>query len=408
MPCAATIFAAGFNAHGQLHPWSRPINICSFKPIASLEVFEPSFGTAIPCALWSSTIIAANNSNNLIHLGLSGEGHKEVILSNVHRHVHFFGDVGGVKGYLTEKGEIYVLQHDGAFKHCAPIRGEHFISPDRDTIINLAIAGNEKVCVVTQPSMTHDRDGPSSRHTIHVFNSLTSFMSGSPPLSSSPFLDGWVRSIYASATSFTILATPFPDRFITADVFTFGDARYPTLLGRTPSTERPASVPTRVPKLDGTTLRKVVAGSRLVAALDVDGDLYVWGHTLPQPIQRDHSGLGQLLNATNDFGKVEEVHSVYDIDGCETKIADVAVGDEHIVALTEKGEVWGFGSNEYGQLSLEQDAKGTEGKWLKCFNDAQKEGEVVEMAAAPFATFLVVKQNQEEGSTKGKKRARES
>ncbi|KAL8932984.1 MAG: hypothetical protein Q9211_006025, partial [Gyalolechia sp. 1 TL-2023] len=87
------ILAAGFNAHGQLDPSSKPSNINSFKQIGLAEHLDPQRDTAIKAALWSSTVIA-DGSHGMKHLGISGEsGHGHVDMGDVPKDATFFGDI---------------------------------------------------------------------------------------------------------------------------------------------------------------------------------------------------------------------------------------------------------------------------------------------------------------------------
>ncbi|KAL8711411.1 MAG: hypothetical protein Q9225_007117 [Loekoesia sp. 1 TL-2023] len=383
------VFAAGFNAHGQLEPASKPSNIHSFKQIRLINDFDPTKDTAIKSTLWSSTVIV-NNEHHLIHLGISGGSHySEIDLNVAPSNATFFGDISGVKGYrhpLT--ADLHTLHSTSKtptptpappFKIHNPAQGS-FLSRNPRKITHIAIAGNDKVCIATLPPPEFLKED-TARQVVHVFSSLESLLKGNEPPSTVVVLDD-ITDIVATCTSFVLLTGK-------GTVLTLGDARYPALLGRTPSETEPASHAGLVSALDGIPIRKVVAGSWMVAALSCEKDLYVWGHMLPQtPIKEDHAGLSKLLNASvNGDGEREEVHLVDIADGVD--IEDVAVGDEHIIVLTTEGEVWGFGSNEYGQLGLGKDIKGTEGKWVR-MDVSSHEGRVVEMKAGPLTTFFVV------------------
>ncbi|KAL8692663.1 MAG: hypothetical protein Q9218_002363 [Villophora microphyllina] len=396
MPWAAKIYAAGFNAHGQLNPLVKPANLDEFEQIAVLDEYEPRWDAAIPCALWSCTIIAGHKNRNLVHLGVSGAGNKEIIFDGMPERtdslpvpdaplrLEFFGDVSGVKGYMGPwSTDIYTLQPDGTFKHRSLISTEHYLSPKENPIIDIAIAGNERVCVATRHA--NDEFMPS----IHVLANFSSLLDGSAPIYSQAFPFTSIVSLSASATSFTVLAS----MDARGQVLSFGDARYSALLGRTPSNESPASVPTKLSAIEGVRIEKIVAGNKLVAAIEDSEDpaLYLWGHTFPEPFRKDESGLVQLLNAVNETGQVEDVQLV---DCNDLHIRDVAVGEEHVAILTIDGEVWGLGSNEYGQLGLGKETKGTHGKWVKCFETTKKGKTVVELVAAPFATICVVAKDE--------------
>ncbi|KAL8964074.1 MAG: hypothetical protein Q9183_004724 [Haloplaca sp. 2 TL-2023] len=155
MPGTSRIFATGFNAHGQLNPLTKGENIYGFQSIAASDD-----STVKVCgAFWSATVLTSLQDGTIIHLGHSGDGHNEIQWSEVSKHwstgiggLRFFGDVSGVKGYIPPGDhDIYVLQQDGTFRHRSFLPKRHFILPEVNPIQHIAIAGNEKVCVVTRP-----------------------------------------------------------------------------------------------------------------------------------------------------------------------------------------------------------------------------------------------------------------
>ncbi|KAL8932971.1 MAG: hypothetical protein Q9216_006585 [Gyalolechia sp. 2 TL-2023] len=379
----ARVLAAGFNAHGQLDPSSKPSNISSFKEIGLAPDFDPAEDPAIKAALWSSTIIM-HGSSGLKHLGVSGESaHSHIDMSDVPRDATFFGDISGVRGYIRSfSGDFYTLQPSSSTQPMMKF-GKSDFSPshplaDRGgAFSHVEIAGNEKFCIVIH----YPQNSMQARHTsVHLYGSFFSFLEC--PLTEDVYdFEDDITALTATATGFAALTG-------SGRVSTFGDPRYPDLLGRTPSTDHPASYPSVFSALDGVPIQKIVAGSWVVAALSRDKDLYVWGHVLPHtPVREDHAGLSGLLNAVDEDGEREEVHLVDVAGGAD--VEDVAVGDEHVVVLTTKGEVWGLGSNEYGQLGLGPRTKGTEGKWRRIGALGERE-EVLEMKAGPLTTFLVV------------------
>ncbi|KAI4172636.1 MAG: hypothetical protein LQ343_003483 [Gyalolechia ehrenbergii] len=375
------ILAAGSNVHGQLDPSAKPSNIQCFKQVGLAEDFDPNENTAIKAALWSSTIIA-EGCRGMKHLGISGESrHSRIDMSDVPQDAAFFGDISGVKGYLRPfSGDLYTLQPSSTpptitFKK-SDFPPSHPLETDGSVFSHIAIAGNEKVCLVIRSC---ENPTQACRSSIHLHRTFLNFLRS---------LTDDVYDLEEDITSLAATATGFAALTGNGTLLTFGDQRYPALLGRTPSRDYPASYPSIVSALDGIPIAKIVAGSWMIAALSRDRDLYVWGHTLPQtPVRVEHAGLSALLNNVNEDGEREEVHLVDVAGGAD--VDDVAVGDEHVVVLTTKGEVWGLGSNEYGQLGLGQETKGTEGKWMRI--DAISAGEeVIEINAGPFTTFLVV------------------
>ncbi|ROW03953.1 hypothetical protein VSDG_00804 [Cytospora chrysosperma] len=177
------------------------------------------------------------------------------------------------------------------------------------------------------------------------------------------------------------------------DVYTWGDERYAACLGRdvssssSPSSSSsssypqgsgsgsvsPAGLPAPVAALrDLPTgpVVKVAAGGYLLAALTAGQDLYVWG---------GHPGRRALLAGVGD----EPVP--VDIGGRD--IADVAVGESHVVVLAAGGEVFVIGNNANGQLGLPD--KSVE-SWTRVGLDLQDGQRAVGVAAGPRNTFIMV------------------
>lgn len=375
------ILAAGFNAHGQLDPSSKSSNVHSFKQIGLVEEHDPAKDTAVKAALWSSTIIT-DEICGMKHLGVSGKsGFSDIYMTGLPKDVTFFGDISGVIGYLDlSSGDLYTLKSSSTSTTASFERYNYHstdpIIPSGKAITHIAIGGNENVCLIIRSR--GDITQPSHAE-IHLHHNFPTFLDRPLPVGVHD-LEEEITSLVATATTFAALTS-------TGRVLTFGDARYPNLLGRTPSKDQQASVPNIVSALDGIPIAKIVAGSWMIAALSRDKDLYVWGHVLPRTLAReDYAGISSFMRSFDEDGDREEVHLVDVADGAD--VEDVAVGDEHIVVLTTKGEVWGLGSNEYGQLGLGEKTKGTAGKWEKLDVPGERE-KVVEMKAGPLTTFLV-------------------
>ena len=114
-------------------------------------------------------------------------------------------------------------------------------------------------------------------------------------------------------------------------------------------------VPTEIPpdRFKDGKLRQVVAGGYHMVAVADNGDIWAWGH----------NGYGQLgLGDTNDRWFPQRLQSTLD----SSRVRMVACGSCHTVAVTTKGEVWAWGSEQYVDLGLNT---GT-GKTLvpKCVN----------------------------------------
>ncbi|KAI4269430.1 MAG: hypothetical protein LQ337_007282 [Flavoplaca oasis] len=377
MASCGKVLAAGFNLHSQLKPWGAG-NLHHFTQIQTLHHVEFGKDRVIAYALWSATII--NTGRLLVHRGISGTNPDQIHFDELidtegkPKRGVFFGDVSGVRGFLDdEAGDLYILQgggnNDARFiKHAFP--ADAFLSREGKKIVGIAIAGNMNVCIALC----------SKKPGVFVFSNLDSLLQNSDPVESYTSHDV-VKGLIASSTTFTTLG------YQQARVETFGDPRYPALLGRIPSTQFPASHPTVISALEGIKIAKIAAGRWLIAALSHQKDLYVWGHRLQQPVADDYSCFKGLLDTNAPNGTPEDVHLI-DIAGSQD-VEDVAVGDEHLVVLTTTGELWGYGSNECGQLGLGRDVKTTQGEWVKVYSPDPIE-KIQVIAAGPLNTFVVV------------------
>ncbi|MDR1151122.1 MAG: hypothetical protein LBK72_01365, partial [Bifidobacteriaceae bacterium] len=117
-------------------------------------------------------------------------------------------------------------------------------------------------------------------------------------------------------------------------VWTLGDNQY-FQLGRPKMNDNLHDlVPARVEGLPE--ISAVCAENYTAAALSRGGEVFTWGWMR----SLDPS------NATWEESRPARVRGFAD------KVVQVAVGTDHVLALTERGEVWGWGSNADGQLSF--------------------------------------------------------
>ncbi|KAK0705361.1 regulator of chromosome condensation 1/beta-lactamase-inhibitor protein II, partial [Lasiosphaeris hirsuta] len=189
-----------------------------------------------------------------------------------------------------------------------------------------------------------------------------------------------IAQLVSFDTGFAALST-------TGTVYTWGDERYPACLGREPTAESPAGSPSPVPDLaDLPTgpITKLSACGYLLAVLTAGNDLYCWGHP------------GRTPPSILSHVSVRESPGPVVID--EYDIADVAVGEAHLIALTTSGEVFVLGDNTNGQLGLGPQVTAAAG-WTRVSLDSEsgkglsEAKVVVGVAAGPRNSFLIV-QNQ--------------
>ncbi|RDW62775.1 hypothetical protein BP5796_11077 [Coleophoma crateriformis] len=138
-----------------------------------------------------------------------------------------------------------------------------------------------------------------------------------------------VISLVANQTSFTALTS-------NGEVWTWGDARYEACLGREVCDESPPAKPHLVEDLldlPSGPIVKISSGGYATAAVTEAHDLYVWG---------GRTGQSKLVEGLS--GQPIPI----DLDGRD--FLDVAVGNDHMVALTTDHELFVVGAGGNGQL----------------------------------------------------------
>ncbi|XP_052077229.1 E3 ubiquitin-protein ligase HERC2-like isoform X2 [Mytilus californianus] len=119
----------------------------------------------------------------------------------------------------------------------------------------------------------------------------------------------------------------------TGAVYTWGDGDYGKL-GRGGSDG--SKSPKIVEKLIGQEINKVYCGAQFSLAQTKSGALFSWG-------KGDNFRLGH--------GSEEHVRHPKQIESLSgKKVINIAIGSMHCVAITEDGELYGWGRNEHGQL----------------------------------------------------------
>ncbi|CAL1297267.1 unnamed protein product [Larinioides sclopetarius] len=97
-----------------------------------------------------------------------------------------------------------------------------------------------------------------------------------------------------------------------------------------------SKTPKVVEKLTGIDICRVYSGVDICIALARNGDVYTWG-------KGDNIRLGHPTDEYARFPKLIESLA-------SKKVIEIAVGHCHCVAITEEGEVYGWGQNDNGQL----------------------------------------------------------
>ena len=370
-PPRMALYACGFNPHGQLLPDASrdpPQDLRILTKIAEGDFIR------VRCVFWSATILEIDGV--LIYRGshtsrlstcceIEGPPASDIKT--------FFGDVSGVLGALTNDGVILTLQaySNGLVlkkhPHCT------FIYLRGLVVDHIAISGNEQVCLATHKSDRVDDDGQKlassgQANMLHIFPNIKEFLSSSGPTYGYR-IENACTSLLASNTSFAALDTA-------GEVKAFGDPRH-CPYGRSPGP---------IPSLGGIPIAKVAIGGWITATLSRDKDLYVFGG---RPGEEKRMKCLPLLNSG------EEVNLV-DLEG-GVDVRDVGVGAGHVVALTEKGIVWGIGENRTGQLGMGGDIE-EEGKetafqedWvIMGGEEVWGKDKVVGVEAGEWGTFVLV------------------
>lgn len=230
------------------------------------------------------------------------------------------------------------------------------------------------------------------------YNSIYSALSGMSPGRTHEFA-GPIDQFVAYDVGFAVLT-------VAGEVWTWGDDRYPGCLGRVVSAEKyvyytyihlgdikcralltfptvpsPASLPGRVTDLEDLPTGKIIkiaAGGYTLGAITSGHDMYCWG---------GHPGRKEIIEGVSpSLGPVPVV--VED----DSDVVDVAVGDSHVIVLTDKVEVFVTGENVNGQLGVGDSLAQSNGAWIKVSLHLQNEVPVG-VVAGPRSSFITTRSN---------------
>ncbi|KAE8748468.1 hypothetical protein FOCC_FOCC004763 [Frankliniella occidentalis] len=119
------------------------------------------------------------------------------------------------------------------------------------------------------------------------------------------------------------------------EVWAFGDGDFGKLgLGNTCT----RMIPVRVERMCGIGIKRVCCGSHFTVFLTYDGRVFTCGVEYH---------IGQPETRARCHTKPQEVPALR-----EVFVEEIAAGSEHALALTSTGDVWGWGSNNDGQLGM--------------------------------------------------------
>ncbi|QSZ33092.1 hypothetical protein DSL72_002677 [Monilinia vaccinii-corymbosi] len=201
--------------------------------------------------------------------------------------------------------------------------------------INAAAAGNDKICSFTTTTLTQ-------------YPSLHTYLSKTTPDFILPLPN--ITQLVSNTTTFTALTH-------SGSVYTWGDERYPTRLGREPSPSNPASKPALLSFLTSLPtgpIHKLSSSGPLTGALTTGHDLYIWGTT-------DAPSIIPELSSSRPSDNYDPIP--LDINGAD--ILDFGIGENHMLVLTTEGEIYVIGENGNGQLGLGEEENGRCEEWRR-------------------------------------------
>jgi hypothetical protein len=255
--------------------------------------------------------------------------------------ISFFGTYNGILGGITSEGQVWVLETDIEDPSWHPLSPER---RDFPRLSHIAITSAEKVAVAIKAG--------SNASTFHVmeFESVDNFEQWyMDPVQVIPTprhfqLGGRLKQLKARATGFTILTEA-------GQVYTWGDARHSSALGRVPKDNNSAEQPELVEALGGITITKIGSGGWVSAALSDSNDAYIWGMGRPGGHGKAVSALssGQESDASDQDVRLINID---DDNGEPCDIQDIDVGDGHMALLTTSKRLLVCGEARNGQLGL--------------------------------------------------------
>ncbi|WPH04957.1 Hypothetical protein R9X50_00785400 [Acrodontium crateriforme] len=366
---ARNIFAAGFNALGQLDP-SHKGDIRSLQRIdqALPQAENGDFGVFF--AGWGSAVF---KSSHLLICRGAWTYSQDIVneITGAGPRISF-GDHNGMIGCLDDDGGLYVLPESSTTgKNIKPLIFESV--PDCPRLGLIALAGNDQVAITFQQA-------PKS-NLCHIaeFGNIKKFLEwyrdpsreGNYP-SQHHMIPGRPKQLLANAATFTLLMED-------GNCFTWGDSRHQTL-GRPINGEHsiPADKPGILDALAGLNIVQVATGGWMNAALSQDGAAYLWGSGSP--------GSEHILDCLREVGTGE----IALVNVCEDSaepldILDIAVGNGHAAVIAESGRVFVSGDNSNGQLGV-----GSIDDFISNWQEVERIGGAKSIVCGPKATFVIM------------------
>ena len=273
-----------------------------------------------------------------------------------------FGDpIAGIAGAVTLGGELLVinsLEEKNLIFHRMPLEsgGKHL------NVQMVAVGGDS----LLYAACTHVDGG----HAMSWVEVMQWDGRGTVKRVRSSPCPGEIHSLGAGSTSVVALT-------VAGQFFTAGSPLQASMLARSPTKSNPASELSSVDALNGIRIVKVCMSEWLAGALSADRDLYVWGG-------RGGGGL-KIDSLPSDQEDVRLVDIAGGVD-----IVDFAIGMGHILVLTDNGELWGCGDNEYGQLGLGHALDSFVRDWIKVPSHSN-EAEIETLVAGGYGNWIISK-----------------
>ncbi|KAK4507095.1 hypothetical protein PRZ48_000829 [Zasmidium cellare] len=368
---AIRLLAAGFNGHHQLFAFDE-------DPRAFTAMVEAvaTIPRNVLFAGWSNTVFQAGKH-------ISSLGHQKLALVNLEDDRLMqcgFGDHEGIMGCIDHEGRLYLVEHPAIVEQSelverpdSPDQERHLLCQSTDVspkIGTIALAGNGRIALTF-------KQAPNG-NLVHIaeFNSPLAFVrwfrdpsgEGNYP-ACHHMIPGRPKQLLANTGSFILLME-------SGDVYTWGDARYQSL-GRAIGEEMPADKPGAVDALGGLSISKIASGGWMHAALSADGALYVWGANSP--------GVEGRIRCLEDQDQVALV-TLPDPDAEPLDVLDMAIGDNHIAAVTEGDRMFVVGENRNGQLGV-----GSEERFIEDWVEVPNLTQVRKVWCGPKSTFVRTK-----------------
>ncbi|KAI4719798.1 RCC1/BLIP-II protein [Aureobasidium sp. EXF-10727] len=364
-----TFYASGFNAFGQLFTETDK----DLSELTELVTFEDADNTKLLFAGWSETTFYQHGiddeSGRIMRLG-STKIAQEAPLPDL---VTGFGDHNGLLGVLSRKGGVAFTEENQIEAHTAS--ADSLSDDEGSNVSHLVVAGNGHVAVILT-------SGNSPRTSILEFKSFDKFrqwfddeVNELHGPSFSHIVPGCIIQSVANVTGFVCLTQD-------GNVYTWGDARHSSLGRSVADTE--AKSPGLVESLAGIQIKKVASDGWMTAALSQDGAVYLFGTGTPGT-QNSLSCLAELDSTGAALVDIEEKGEPLDL-------LDVAVGDGHVLLLTQEGRVFAAGDNRNGQLGLGPKASSYIKDWREVIVPDQRRCAAI--FAGPKSSFFQIAESR--------------